>query len=131
MNAAFFCSRASIFLCGHTHDERGGEDEWLSGEGRKHVDDTGEYKKTDQGKEKAEAITVQLNGRIEELQECLYANGTRSVLITRVHGLVSDKVVTQRFKQIKEFEELLYESGTTMLKFFLHISKEEQKERLG
>ena len=52
------------------------------------------------------------------------------MLITRVHGWVSDKVVKQRFDQIKEFEELLYESGTTILKFFLHISKDEQKERL-
>ena len=53
------------------------------------------------------------------------------MLITRVHGWVSDKVVKQRFNQIKEFEELLHESGTTMRKFFLHISKDEQKERLG
>jgi polyphosphate kinase 2 (PPK2 family) len=52
------------------------------------------------------------------------------VLITRVHGWVSDKVVKQRFNQIKEFEELLHESGTTILKFFLHLSKDEQKERL-
>ena len=44
-------------------------------------DDTGEYKKTDQGKEKAKAITVQLIGRLEELQERLYANGNRAVLI--------------------------------------------------
>ena len=163
-------------------------------------DDTGEYKKTDQGKEKAKAVTVQLIGRLEELQERLYANndcavlivlqgmdtsgkdGTirsvmsgvnpqgckvvsfkapsseeqghdflwrvhqkapakgqigifnrshyEDVLITRVHGWVSDKVVTQRFNQIKEFEQLLHESGTTILKFFLHISKDEQKERL-
>ena len=163
-------------------------------------DDTGEYKKTDQGKEKAKAVTVQLIGRLEELQERLYANGDRAVLIvlqgmdtsgkdgtirsvmsgvnpqgckvvsfkapsseelghdflwrvhqkapskgqigifnrshyedvliTRVHGWVSDKVVKQRFNQIKEFEELLYENGTTILKFFLHISKDEQKERL-
>jgi PPK2 family polyphosphate:nucleotide phosphotransferase len=163
-------------------------------------DDTGEYKKTDQGKEKAKAITGQLIGRLEELQERLYANSNRAVLIvlqgmdtsgkdgtiksvmsgmnpqgckvmsfkaptsdelshdflwrvhqkapskgqigifnrshyedvliTRVHGWVSDKVVKQRFNQIKEFEELLHESGTTVLKFFLHISKDEQKERL-
>ena len=53
------------------------------------------------------------------------------VLITRVHGWVSDKVATKGFNQIKEFEELLYGSGTTMLKFFLHISKDEQKGRLG
>ncbi|MBX3616799.1 polyphosphate kinase 2 family protein [Nitrosomonas sp.] len=52
------------------------------------------------------------------------------VLITRVHGLISDKVVKQRFNQINEFEELLVESGTTILKFFLHISKDEQKKRL-
>ena len=52
------------------------------------------------------------------------------VLITRVNGWVTDKVVKQRFNQIREFEELLYENGTTILKFFLHISKEEQKERL-
>ncbi|MEK7236248.1 MAG: polyphosphate kinase 2 family protein [Nitrospirota bacterium] len=164
------------------------------------ADDTGDYKKTDQGKEKAKAITAELIGRLGGLQERLYANGTRSllivlqgmdtsgkdgtikhvmsgvnpqgckvvsfktpsseelghdflwrvhqkapsngqigifnrshyedVLITRVHGLVSDKVVKQRFNQIKEFEELLYENGTTILKFFLHISKDEQKERL-
>lgn len=163
-------------------------------------DDSGEYKKTDQGKEKAKAITAGLIGRLGELQERLYANGTRSllivlqgmdtsgkdgtirsvmsgvnpqgckvvsfkapsseelshdflwrvhqkapskgqigifnrshyedVLITRVHGLISDKVVKQRFNQIKEFEELLSESGTVILKFFLHISKDEQKKRL-
>jgi PPK2 family polyphosphate:nucleotide phosphotransferase len=163
-------------------------------------DDTGEYKKTDQGKEKAKTITAQLIGRFDEMQERLYANGDRAVLIvlqgmdtsgkdgtiksvmsgvnpqgckvvsfkapsseelghdflwrvhqkapskgqigifnrshyedvliTRVHGLVSDKIVKQRFNQIKEFEELLHENGTTILKFFLHISKDEQKERL-
>jgi len=44
-------------------------------------DDSGEYKKTDQGKEKAKAITAGLIGRLGELQERLYANGTRSLLI--------------------------------------------------
>ncbi|MBA2484605.1 MAG: polyphosphate kinase 2 family protein [Nitrospira sp.] len=53
------------------------------------------------------------------------------VLITRVHGWVSDKVFTQRLDQINEFEEMLAESGTTILKLFLHISKDEQKERLA
>jgi PPK2 family polyphosphate:nucleotide phosphotransferase len=163
-------------------------------------DDTGEYKKTDQGKEKAKAITVQLIGRLEELQERLFANGNRAVLIvlqgmdtsgkdgtiksvmsgvnpqgckvatfkaptnselahdflwrvhhevpakgqigifnrshyedvliTRVHKMISSKVAAQRLNQIKEFEEMLAENGTTILKFFLHISKDEQKERL-
>ncbi len=163
-------------------------------------DGTGEYKKTDQGKEKAKAVTIQLTGRLEKLQERLYANGNRSVLIvlqgmdssgkdgtikhvmsgvnpqgckvatfkapsnselahdflwrvhhevpakgqigifnrshyedvliTRVHKMISAKVAAQRLNQIKEFEELLAENGTTILKFFLHISKEEQKVRL-
>lgn len=164
------------------------------------ADDTGNYKKTDKGKEKAKAVTEKLIGRLGELQERLYANGNRAllivlqgmdtsgkdgtikhvmsgvnpqgckvvsfktpspdeldhdflwrvhqkapakgqigifnrshyedVLITRVHGLISDKVVKQRFNQIIEFEELLSESGTVILKFFLHISKDEQKKRL-
>ncbi len=163
-------------------------------------DDTGEYKKNDNGKASAKAETEQLITRVSKLQERLYANGSRSllivlqgmdtsgkdgtirsvmsgvnpqgckvvsfkapsskelahdflwrvhqdvpakgqiglfnrshyedVLITRVHGWVSDKVAKRRFDQIKEFEELLVENGTAILKFFLHISKDEQKERL-
>lgn len=163
-------------------------------------DDTGDYQKTDQAKEKAKTVTEKLISRLSELQERLYANSNRAllivlqgmdtsgkdgtikhvmsgvnpqgckvvtfktpsveelghdflwrvhqkapakgqigifnrshyedVLITRVHGLISDKVVKQRFDQIKEFEELLSENGTVILKFFLHISKDEQKKRL-
>jgi PPK2 family polyphosphate:nucleotide phosphotransferase len=163
-------------------------------------DDTGEYKKNEQGKEKAKAELSKLSARLDGLQERLYANSTRSllivlqgmdtsgkdgtiksvmsgvnpqgckvaafkspskdelahdflwrvhreappkgyigifnrshyedVLITRVHGWVTDAVAKRRFNQINEFEELLTENGTTVLKFFLHISKEEQKERL-
>ncbi|MEK6736382.1 MAG: polyphosphate kinase 2 family protein, partial [Pseudomonadota bacterium] len=164
------------------------------------ADDTGDYRKTDQGKEKAQAVTAQLTSKLAALQERLYANGNRAllivlqgmdtsgkdgtirsvmsgvnpqgckvvtfktpsteelshdflwrvhqkaptkgqigifnrshyedVLITRVHGLIPNKVVRQRFNQIVEFEELLSESGTVIIKFFLHISKDEQKERL-
>lgn len=163
-------------------------------------DDTGDYKKTDQEKEKAKTITAELIAKLDGLQERLYAHADRSlllvlqgmdtsgkdgtikhvmsgvnpqgckvatfktpsnselahdflwrihhevpakghigifnrshyedVLITRVHKMISDKVAAQRLNQIMEFEELLAESGTTILKFFLHISKEEQKERL-
>ena len=163
-------------------------------------DDTGDYKKSEQGKAKAKAETAKLIARLDGLQERLYAGATRSlllvlqgmdtsgkdgtiksvmsgvnpqgckvaafkaptkdelardflwrvhrevppkgyigifnrshyedVLITRVHGWVSDKVAKRRFDQIKEFEELLTESGTAVLKVFLHISKDEQKERL-
>jgi len=162
--------------------------------------DTGEYGKNDDGKAEAKRDTEKLIARLSALQERLYANGTRSllivlqgmdtsgkdgtiknvmsgvnpqgcrvtafkiptpeelthdflwrahreaprlghigifnrshyedVLVTRVHGMVSDNTVKQRYDQIKEFEELLAENGTVILKFFLHISKDEQKERL-
>lgn len=52
------------------------------------------------------------------------------VLITRVHGLISDKTLKQRFEQIQAFESLLAQNGTAIVKFFLHISKNEQKKRL-
>ena len=48
------------------------------------------------------------------------------VVIQRVHQWISDKVVKQRFVHINNFEKLLIESGTAILKFYLHISKEEQ-----
>ena len=52
------------------------------------------------------------------------------VLVARVHKLVPKAVWRHRFRQINEFERMLTESGTLILKFFLHISKEEQGERL-
>lgn len=52
------------------------------------------------------------------------------VLVVRVHGLVPEEVWSKRYDQINEFERLLAQEGTTILKFFLHISKDEQKERL-
>ncbi len=52
------------------------------------------------------------------------------VLIVRVRELVPAAVWRSRYAQINEFERMLSESGTTILKFFLHISKDEQKERL-
>lgn len=163
-------------------------------------DDTGDYKKSDDGKAAAKAETEKCIATISRLQERLYANGARAllivlqgmdtsgkdgtirsvmsgvnpqgckvvsfkvpsseelshdflwrvhqkappkgfigifnrshyedVLITRVHGWVTEKEAKRRFSQIKEFEELLAENGTAILKFFLHISKDEQKERL-
>jgi PPK2 family polyphosphate:nucleotide phosphotransferase len=52
------------------------------------------------------------------------------VLIVRVHGLVPKEVWRRRYHQINEFERLLAENQTIILKFFLHIGKEEQAERL-
>jgi PPK2 family polyphosphate:nucleotide phosphotransferase len=52
------------------------------------------------------------------------------VLVVRVHELVPEKVWKARYAQINAFEELLAQNGTMILKFFLHISKDAQKERL-
>jgi PPK2 family polyphosphate:nucleotide phosphotransferase len=52
------------------------------------------------------------------------------VLITRVHGRISREVWERRYHEINEFERTLLEEGTTTLKFFLHISRQEQKRRL-
>ena len=163
-------------------------------------DESGDYKTNEDGKAAAKEETEKLIAKVSRLQERLYANGNRAllivlqgmdtsgkdgtishvmsgvnpqgckvvafkspskdelahdflwrvhhevpprgfigifnrshyedVLITRVHGWVSDKVAKRRFNQIKEFEEMLEENGTAILKFFLHISKQEQKARL-
>jgi PPK2 family polyphosphate:nucleotide phosphotransferase len=52
------------------------------------------------------------------------------VLVVRVHGYAPEEVWKKRYDQINDFERLLAESGTTILKFFLHIDLDEQKERL-
>lgn len=52
------------------------------------------------------------------------------VLVVRVHKLVSPKVVKARFAQIRDFETTLADAGTHIVKFYLHISKDEQRERL-
>ena len=52
------------------------------------------------------------------------------VLITRVNGWIHDSECRRRYRQINDFEKMLAETGTTILKFYLHISKDEQKSRL-
>jgi len=61
------------------------------------------------------------------------------VLVVRVHNLVThqkipekfadDDIWRKRFNQIKNFEKYLYENGIITIKFFLHISKDEQRKR--
>ncbi len=53
------------------------------------------------------------------------------VLVTRVHKLVDKATWTDRYQRIRDFEALLVENKTTVLKFFLHISKEEQLARFA
>ena len=57
------------------------------------------------------------------------------VLVVRVHGIVPKSVWSKRYNRIREFETLLADAGTHIVKFYLHISPEEQlarfKERLA
>lgn len=52
------------------------------------------------------------------------------VLITLVQEMIDAKECKRRYAQIADFERLLSETGTTIVKIFLHISKDEQRERL-
>jgi len=52
------------------------------------------------------------------------------VLVVRVHKLVPEKIWKARYDQINAFENILASNNTIVLKFYLHISKEEQEERL-
>jgi len=52
------------------------------------------------------------------------------VLVVRVHGWVDEDQIEKRFQHIRDFERMLADEGTTIAKFYLHISKDEQKERL-
>jgi len=52
------------------------------------------------------------------------------VLIARVHDWIDDKECARRLAHIRDFERMLAETGTVLLKFFLHISKDEQRARL-
>ncbi len=52
------------------------------------------------------------------------------VLVVRVHQLVPESIWKERYGHIRDFEELLVEHDTIVLKFFLHISREEQEKRL-
>jgi PPK2 family polyphosphate:nucleotide phosphotransferase len=162
--------------------------------------DTGNFPDNDEGKESAKAQTQKILSKLDDLQELLYASGSRAllivlqamdtggkdgtishvmsgvnpqgckvasfkvptplerthdflwrvhrevppkgyigifnrshyedVLVTRVHGLIDRKVQEKRFGEINHFEQMLNEDGTAVLKFFLHISKEEQRQRL-
>ena len=52
------------------------------------------------------------------------------VLVARVHKLAPKRILRHRYEEINEFERTLADEGTTILKFFLHISPEEQVRRL-
>ncbi|GAB4228794.1 MAG: hypothetical protein Kow00121_57780 [Elainellaceae cyanobacterium] len=51
------------------------------------------------------------------------------VLVPWTHGHLSDRALEQRLQQINDFERMLTENGVTIVKLFLHISRDEQKQR--
>jgi len=53
------------------------------------------------------------------------------VIVTRVHKWITKKVCSARYEQINEFERTLTDNSVVILKFFLHISRDEQKKRLS
>ncbi|HVO72589.1 MAG TPA: polyphosphate kinase 2 family protein [Ignavibacteriaceae bacterium] len=88
------------------------------------------------------------HGFLWRIQKCVPERGRigifnrshyEDVLIVRVHNLIekqkipadlpNNNIWKTRFREINDFEKYLYESGTAILKFFLHVSKEEQKKR--
>ena len=53
-----------------------------------------------------------------------------AVLVERVKNIVPKSMWKERYEHIRVFEEMLAEEGTAVVKFFLHISKDEQKKRI-
>jgi PPK2 family polyphosphate:nucleotide phosphotransferase len=66
------------------------------------------------------------NGQIAVFNRSHYED----VLVPRVLGDIDGKETKRRYAHIRDFERMLSESGTTVVKVFLHISKDEQKKRL-
>lgn len=52
------------------------------------------------------------------------------VLVTRVQDMIDEKECRRRYAHIRDFERMLVETGTVVIKIFLHISKDEQRKRL-
>ena len=69
---------------------------------------------------------VPANGQIAIFNRSHYED----IIAVRVKNLYPKEVWSKRYRHIVEFERMLAEEGTLILKFFLHISKDEQKERL-
>jgi len=61
---------------------------------------------------------------------CFDRSHYEDVLVVRVKKLVPEKVWKERYRQINDFEAMLADRGTKVIKFFLHIDRAEQKERL-
>lgn len=82
--------------------------------------------------ERAHDFLWRVHQRTPARGHCVIFNRSHyeDVLVPRVNGSLAGNELRDRFRHIRAFEELLADSGTVLLKFFLHISREEQEERL-
>jgi PPK2 family polyphosphate:nucleotide phosphotransferase len=83
-------------------------------------------------KEKAHDFLWRVHARVPATGEIGIFNRSHyeDVLVPRVLGTLDGKDLERRYAQIRDFERMLAETGTTVMKVFLHISKDEQRERL-
>jgi PPK2 family polyphosphate:nucleotide phosphotransferase len=87
--------------------------------------------KTPSAEEAAHDFLWRIHGAIPDRGEIGIFNRSHyeDVLVVRVHKLVPESVWSRRYKQINQFERILAENNVKILKFYLHISNEEQKKR--
>lgn len=82
--------------------------------------------------EKRHDFLWRVHQQVPEKGQVVFFNRSQyeDVLVARVHKLVPKEIWERRFAHINHFEELLHDAGVIVVKFYLHISKEEQEERL-
>ena len=87
--------------------------------------------KVPEGAEKRHDYLWRVHGAVPEFGQIGIFNRSHyeDVLVVRVHGMVPESVWSQRYDQINDFERMLGESGTRVVKFLLYIDKEEQARR--
>lgn len=88
--------------------------------------------KTPTEAERAHDFLWRVHQRVPGAGEIMVFNRSHyeDVLVPVVNGWISPQEALQRYEHIKDFERLLAETGTVILKFMLHISKDEQRQRL-
>ncbi len=82
--------------------------------------------------ERAHDYLWRIHQRVPACGEVMIFNRSQyeDVLVPTVNGWITPQQTAQRYTHINEFERMLAETGTVVLKFMLHISKEEQRVRL-
>ena len=82
--------------------------------------------------ERAHDVLWRIHRQVPALGEVMIFNRSHyeDVLVPVVNGWITPKQTQQRYAQINDFERMLVETGTVVLKFLLHISKDEQRARL-